>query len=244
MNYRSLLLSAFLLTALLPRTGAAQTSPERRRRFYNSQARPYHRGPVRLTAGLGAGFYNGDLTSSLSNNFPGVSGSLGVLYQLWPHLLIGSEIAAFQIGAKDDIPERNLAFRARNGSGEVFFRYEPFHDEAEYADPRGPGAIVKPYLKAGVGLLLYNPKSYNGTTRPETYTTFLGPERNDYPAMAIVAPVGLGVTVRLTRSLNATAEAAYYFTTTDHLDDVSQRANSAANDGYARAELKLEYALW
>ncbi|GGF00965.1 hypothetical protein [Hymenobacter cavernae] len=244
MNYRPLLLSALLLTSLLPRTGAAQDGPERRRRYYNSQGRPYHRGPVRLTAGLGAGFYNGDLTSSLGNNFPGLSGSLGVLYLLRPHLLVGTELSAFQIGAKDDLPDRNLAFRARNGSGEVFFRYEPFRDEAEFAAPRGPVAFVKPYLKAGVGLLLYNPKSYNGTARPEEFTSFLPPERNDYPAMAIVAPVGLGLTFRLSRTLNATAEAAYYFTTTDYLDDVSKRANSGAKDGYGRAELKVEYAFW
>jgi hypothetical protein len=233
-----------LLTLLLPRLGAAQHGPERRRRHYNSQARPYYRGPVRATLGLGAGFYNGDLTSSLSENFPGFSGSVGVLYQLKPHLLIGSEFAAFQIGAKDKLPERNLAFRARNGSGEVFFRYQPFHDEADYADPRSAAAIVKPYLKVGVGLLLYNPQSYNGTARPEEFTSFLAPERNDYPAVAIVAPVGLGLTLRLSRTLNATAEAAYYFTTTDHLDDVSQRASGTANDGYVRAELKVEYAFW
>jgi len=243
-KYRSLLVSAFLLVLLLPRYGAAQNSPERRRRYYNHQARPYHRGPVRLTAGGGVGYYNGDLTSSLGNNFLGYSASLGVVYQLWPKLLIGTELSTFQIGAKDDSPERNLAFRGRNNAGEVFFRYELLRDEAEFADPRKPAANVKPYVKAGVGLLLYNPKSYYGTARPEQFTTFLPPERNDYPAMAIVAPVGLGVTVRLTRSLNATAEAAYYFTTTDHLDDVSARANSAANDGYARAELKLEYAFW
>ena len=224
--------------------GAAQKGPERRRRHYNTQARPYYRGPVRATLGVGAGFYNGDLTSSLGDNFPGFSGSLGVLYHLKPHLMIGSELAAFQIGAKDKLPERNLAFRARNGSGEVFFRYSPLHDEGEYADRRGPAAIVKPYLKVGVGLLLYNPKSYNGTARPEEFTSFFAPERNDYPAMAIVAPVGLGFTLRLSRALNATAEAAYYFTTTDYLDDVSKRASGKANDGYARAELKVEYAFW
>ena len=36
-------------------------------------------------------------------------------------------------------------------------------------------------------------------------------------------------------------EGAYYFTTTDHLDDVSARGNPAHNDGFTTVELKLEY---
>lgn len=232
-----------LLAALLPQATLAQGRTAGRRLHYIN-TRPYYRGPARVTLGAGAGFYNGDLTSSLGDNLPGPSLSLGVLSLLRPHWLIGGELSYVQLGAKDYLPERNYAFRGRNGSVEAFVRYELLRDESEFAEPRRSASLVKPYLKTGVGVLMYNPKSYVGPARPTEYTPFFQPERNDYPAMAIVVPVGLGLTLRLTDNLNASLEAAYYFTTTDYLDDISQRANPNQKDGYGRAELKLEYALW
>lgn len=254
---RSLFFSAFSLLSLglLPPARAQGDGPERRRRHYNSQARPYYRGPVRFTVGGGVGLYTGDLTSGLANQFPGGSVSLGILYKVRPHWHVGAEAGYFQIGARDYLgAERgNQAFRGRNVAGVTFLRYEPLHDEGAFADPRRPAALVKPYLKAGVGFLLYSPKAYRGTTRPDQNTTFLPPERQDYPALAVVAPVGAGLTFRLTRRLNASLEGTYHFTTTDQLDDVSPvlvagatapRSASSLNDGYGLVELKLEYAPW
>ena len=228
-------------------TATAQLRPERRTRHYDAQARPYYRGPVRFTAGAGVGLYNGDLTNGLSGQLPGPSFSLGGLYAWRPHWMVGAEATYFQLGAKDYLPERGLAFRGRNGQGTVFLRFEPLHDEGEYATPRRPAAFFKPYLKLGVGLTLYNPKAYYGTTRLEDGTPILPQERNDYPALALVAPVGVGLTARLTARLNATLEGAYYFTTTDQLDDISPasgRSLSSLNDGYGLIELKVEYAPW
>ena len=242
-----LALSVLFLACVGGHTASAQARPERRPRHYDSQARPYYRGPVRLTAGVGVGLYNGDLTQGLNTQLPGPSFSLGALYMVRPHWIVGGEASYFQLGAKDYLPERNLAFRGRNGSGVVFFRYEPLRDEDEYAIRHEPAALIKPYLKLGVGLALYNPQAYNGAARPQQNTQFLSPERNDYPAMALVAPVGVGLTARLTPRLNGTLEAAYYFTTTDQLDDISPasgRSLSSRNDGYGLIELKLEYAPW
>ena len=239
---------SLLITVLagisLTHAAQGQDSPERRRKHYNRQARAYYRGPVRFTAGGGAAFYSGDLGSSLSENLLGGSFSLGLVYLLRPQLVIGSEVTYFQIGAKDQLPERGLAFRGRNVSGETFLRFELLRDEGEFANRQKGASLVKPYVKVGAGLLLYNPKSYRGTTRPDERTVFLDPERNDYPALAVVAPVGLGVVLKLTPKLNATVEGSYYFTTTDHLDDISRRANPGQNDGYGLATLKLEYAPW
>lgn len=242
----SFVVSSLALGLGLAHSVAAQDGPERRRRYYSASARAYYRGPVRFTVGGGAGFYYGDLAGSLSDNFPGPSFSLGVLYLVRPRLILGAEGTYFQLGAKDQLPApvRGLAFRSRNVGGTTFLRFELLKDESEYASPKGSGTFINPYLKAGVGLLLFDPKSYYGTTRPESTTSFERPERNDYPAVTFTAPVGLGITFRLTPQLNATAEAAYYFTTSDHLDDVSARGNPAQNDGYGLAELKLEYAPW
>lgn len=244
MKYPPVLGSVLLLTLLITHSATAQETAERRKRYYNSQARPYHRGPVRFTLGGGVALYNGDLAENIANNFPGPSLSLGLLYVARPHLVVGSEFTYFQVGAKDQLPERGLAFQGRNQSLVGFVRYEPLRDEGRFANPRGPAALIKPYLKAGAGFLLYNPKVYQGNQRPLSTTEYLTPEVNDYPAVALVAPVGLGIVLRLSPRVNATAEAAYYFTSTDRLDDVSRRGNASLNDGYGLVELKLEYAPW
>ena len=226
-----------------------QNGPERRRRHYDGQARAYYRGPMRFMVGGGLGYYNGDLTGSVGNQFLGPSLSGGLLYQVSPHWQVGGEASYFRLGAKDNLPGRGLAFQGHNVAGITFLRWEPLRDEAAYATPHQPAAIIKPYLKAGAGFLLYNPKSYRGTARPDGNFTpaYLPSERNDYPALALVVPVGLGFTVRLTPRLGASLEGTYSFTTTDQLDDISPasgRSVSSLNDGYGQLELKLEYAPW
>ncbi|GAA4003402.1 hypothetical protein GCM10022408_13700 [Hymenobacter fastidiosus] len=244
MKYPPVLGSVLLLTLLITHSATAQETAERRKRYYNSQARPYHRGPVRFTLGGGVALYNGDLAENIANNFPGPGISLGLLYVARPHFVVGGEFTYFQVGAQDQLPERGLAFQGRNQSLVGFVRYEPLRDEGHFANPRGPAALIKPYLKAGAGFLLYNPKVYLGNQRPVSNTVYLAPEVNDYPAVALVAPVGFGIVFRLSPRVNATAEAAYYFTSTDRLDDVSRRGNASLNDGYGLVELKLEYAPW
>lgn len=197
-----------------------------------------------FTLGGGAAFYNGDLAESLADNLPGPSGSIGALYMVRPRVMLGAELSLFKLGAKDQLPERGYAFRSKNAALTGFLRYELVRDESQFADSRGAAALIKPYVKAGAGFMLYTPEAYRGDGRPVPSTIFLSTERNDYPATALVAPLGLGVTVRLSPQLNATAEGTYYFTTTDHLDDISQRGNAARDDGFGLVELKLEYSPW
>ncbi|WP_092739716.1 outer membrane beta-barrel protein [Hymenobacter psychrophilus] len=244
--------AALLLTAAATHSAVAQSAdpgPERRPRHYDRQGRLYYRGPMRFTLGGGVGYYNGDLTSSLADQFLGPSLSAGMLYQFHPHWQVGGEVSYLQLGAKDYLPERDLAFQGKNGVGTAFVRWEPLRDPGAYSLPAGQSSIIKPYLKLGVGLALYSPKSYKGTERPGGNFTpaYLEPERFDYPALALVLPVGVGVTVRLTSRLNATIEGSYSLTTTDQLDDISPalgRSSSSLNDNYGQLELKLEYAPW
>ncbi|MEJ7660071.1 MAG: hypothetical protein WKG07_10860 [Hymenobacter sp.] len=65
---------------------------------------------------------------------------------------------------------------------------------------------------------------------------------NSYPAAALALPVGGGFTLRASPQLALTAEALYYFTTTDLLDDVSQRGNPKATDGLVTVTLKAEFS--
>lgn len=248
---RYFLLSALLLASLLGSVGA-QAQHSRQRRHFNSQGRPYYRGPLRLTLAGGTAVYNGDL-GSLGQNFLGPAVSVGVLYRLRPHLLIGSEFSYFQMGAKDRLPERGLAFRSSNGMGTVLLRFDLLPDESAFSSAGTDGAPFQVYLQAGAGLLLYNPQAYLGTSRATNNTRYLPSEREEfpaqpgattvYPAMAGVAPVGLGFSLRLTDALHLGLEGNYYFTTSDHLDDVSLRGNPDQKDGFGTLLLKLDWAL-
>ncbi len=214
-------------------------------RHYNRQGRAYYRGPLHVTLGGGTAFYNGDLGNSPANDFLGPALSLGVLYRLTPHLHLGSEFSYVEMGAHDKAKDRNLAFTSSNGLGTVFFRFDLLPDESVFAASAAESPIFQLYVQGGAGLLLYNPQSYIGTERATKNTPFLAPERNDYPALAGVAPVGGGFSVRFTGQLRAALEANYYFTTTDQLDDASRRLGGASvsKDGFATVMLKLDYSI-
>ena len=233
--------AALLGLSLLTSHGAAAQHGRQVRRF-DAQGRPYYRGPLRLTLAAGPAFYNGDL-GSVAESFVGPAASLGVLYRLRPHLLIGGEFSYFELGARDRLAERNLAFTSSNGMLTTFLRFDLLPDQSSYLASHTGTAPFQVYLQGGVGALLYNPKSYLGNTRPSTSTRYLAPERNDYPAMALVAPVGGGLSIRVNDQIRLGLEGTYYFTTSDHLDDVSLRGNCAENDGFGTVTLKLDYAL-
>ncbi|AWM34228.1 outer membrane beta-barrel protein [Hymenobacter nivis] len=223
-----------------PPAARAQNVARRRRHDHNGHA--YYLGPLRVSAGVGTAFYNGDLGNSLSNDFLGPALNLGLLYSLGPHWRIGGELGYFGMGARDYLPSRGLAFYGHNGLGTAFVRYDLLGDPSVYATP-GAARRVQPFVQAGLGLLLYNPQAYLGTARPTSTTAYLPAERNDYPALAGVLPVGAGVVVPLTDQFNLTLEGNYYLTTTDNLDDISQRGNPNVKDGFGTLMLKLDYAI-
>ncbi|WP_310394470.1 hypothetical protein [Hymenobacter sp.] len=219
---------------------------QRQVRHYNRQGRPFYTGPLRGTLGGGTALYNGDLGNRPGDNFLGPALSLGVLYRLTPHLHLGGEFSFVKLGARDQAPERGLAFVSTNGLGTVLFRFDLLPDQSVFASSTTDSPTFQVFVQGGAGLLLYSPESYRGTERATDNTSFLAPERNDYPALAGVAPVGGGLGVRLTEQLRANIEGNYYFTTTDQLDDVSNQrlgGASASNDGFGTVLLKLEYSL-
>ena len=241
-------LSALLIGALgaaLLTGHAAQAQYHYPVRHYSRSGRPYFRGPLRVTFGGGTALYNGDLGNAPGDNFLGPALSLGVLYRLTPHLHLGSELAYVALGARDRLKERGLAFTGSNGVGTVLLRFDLLPDASVFAYSQAEAPVFQVFVQGGAGLLLYNPQSYLGTTRPGTGTVYLAPERNDYPALAGLFPVGGGFGVRLTDQLRANLEANYYFTTTDQLDDASVRLDGASrsNDGFGTVMLKLDYSL-
>lgn len=230
--------------ALVARPAAAQH--QRQVRHYNHQGRPYYQGPLHVTLAGGTGFYNGDLGNSPGDNFYGLAGSLGVLYRLTPHLHLGSEVSYVSLGARDHLRERGLAFTSDNGLGTVFLRYDLLADESVFAASNSAAPIFQVYVQGGAGLLLYDPAAYLGTSRASDGTAFFAPERNDYPALAGAFPVGAGFSVHLFDRWRAGLEGNYYFTTTDQLDDISNKrlgGASANTDGFGTLMLKLDYSL-
>ncbi|MBF9223821.1 hypothetical protein [Hymenobacter ruricola] len=245
MRFRSWIFGALVAGAGVASSRPAQAQFHREVRHYNRQGRPYYRGPLHLTLGGGTALYNGDLGNAPGDNFLGPAASLGVLYRLTAHMHIGSEFSYLELGARDKLKERGLAFTSTNGLGTVFLRFDLLPDESIFASSVADAPIFQVYVQGGAGLLLYNPKSYLGTARDTKETAFLPPERNDYPALAGAFPVGGGFAVRLTDRLRADLEANYYFTVTDQLDDISLRLGGASrgNDGFGTVMLKLDYAL-
>ena len=243
MGFRTLVFGVLLTVIGSGQSALAQHRYKVRR--YNHDGRPYFQGPLHITLAGGTALYNGDLGNKLGNNFLGLTASLGVLYRLTPHFHLGSEFSYAEISAQDFLKERGLAFTSTNGIGTVFFRYDLLPDESVFAATQAVAPVFQIYVQGGAGLLLYNPKSYPGTKRATENTSFLPPERNDYPAMAGVAPVGGGFTVRIADQLRLGLEGNYYFTTTDQLDDASVRLNgsSASKDGFGTVMLKLDFSI-
>ncbi|MBD2767152.1 hypothetical protein IC235_04485 [Hymenobacter sp. BT664] len=245
MCFRALIFGAGLFTTAVVAIQPAQAQHRNQLRHYNSQGRPYYRGSLHLTLGGGTTFYNGDLGNNPGDNFLGPAVSLGVLYRLTTHLHIGSEFSYFEMGARDKAPDRGLAFVSQNGLGTVFFRFDLLPDESIYAASAAEPPRLQVFVQGGAGLLLYSPKSYFGKEPATPNTSFLEPERNDYPALAGAVPVGGGFNIRFSNQLRAGLEANYYLTTTDQLDDINVRLGGASlgNDGFVTAILKLDYSL-
>ncbi|HEX8660126.1 MAG TPA: hypothetical protein VF690_21460 [Hymenobacter sp.] len=244
-RFRALVFGAGVFITAVFSNQSAQAQYQSKIRHYNSQGRAYYRGPLRITLGGGTTFYNGDLGNNPGDNFLGPAVSLGVLYRLTTHLHIGSEFTYLEMGARDKSPERGLAFVSQNGLGTVFFRLDLLPDQSIYASSSAEAPTVQVFVQGGGGLMLYGPQAYIGTEPPVKSQTFLAPERNDYPALAGVVPVGGGFTVRLGSQLRAGLEANYCFTSTDQLDDVNTRlgGSSVGRDGFVTAMLKLSYSL-
>ncbi|GAA4500691.1 hypothetical protein GCM10023172_21380 [Hymenobacter ginsengisoli] len=207
------------------------------RRFLTPSGQPYHRQPLRVTGGLNIAYYNGDLTGKLSNNTFRVGINAGIAKTLSPHLTLVADVSYLHLKAVDDYPERGFSFTADNGLLTGRLQYNIFADKSLYIGPTHKEMPVLVFVEAGTGFTVFNPKAaqYNVPLLPEG--------RNTYPALAAVLPVGGGVTLRASKSLAFTVEALYYFTSTDLLDDVSQRGNPDKLDDFGTLTFKVEYTL-
>ncbi len=230
----------FLLSALLSANLAAVAGPpgyHAPRRFFTPDNQPYHRLPLRLNAGVNLAYYNGDLTNHFADNSFKVGLNAGLAKTLSPHLTFALDLSYLHLTAKDIYPQRGYAFSSDNVLLTTLLRYNLFADKSMLIGPKHKEVPVLVFLSAGVGATLFNPSA-------SQYGIPLAPEANNtYPGLAAVLPVGGGVTLRASKRLAFTAEALYYFTSTDLLDDVSQRGNPNSTDDFATLTFKVEYSL-
>lgn len=212
------------------------------RHFYTSRHQSYHRPPARLTLGAGAAYYDGDLTNRISSH---PSFSLGLVRPLSPHLSFGVDLAYVRLEAQDYNVSRGLRFTSTGGALTTFVRYNLLADKSMYLGPQYRPTRAQLFVQGGVGLLLNSAQASANNPELPYGRVALPPERpGGYPTLAGVLPVGGGITLRASRALAFTLEGLVYFTSTDLLDDISQRASPEKKDNFATASLKLEYAFY
>ena len=230
-----------LLLALLGSSLAAVAGPpgyHSPRRFLTPSGQPYHRLPLRLTLGANLGYYNGDLTGRLSNNTLRVGVNAGLTKTISPRLSFATDLSYVRLKAADDFPVRGYSFSGDNTLLTGRLQYNLLADKSLYIGPEHREVPLLVYVEAGVGGMVYSPVA-------ALQNVALVPEgRNKYPGLAAVLPVGGGVTLRTSKRLAFTLEGLYYFTSTDMLDDISQRGNPDRLDDFATLTFKVEISLF
>ena len=239
------LLVAGSLVAALP--SAAQRRPSGYhdpKRLHNQEQRSYRRPPMRVTFGVNLATYNGDITGRLPDNTLRPGFGLGLVMPMSPHLSLVADLSYSRLKAVDQRPERGLSFQGTNGVLTVLGRYNFLADESMNFGPSYKKANFQPFAEIGAGLLLFDPVAYQTVAGVRTQ---LEPERRNtdymYPHLGGVLPVGGGLTVRTSPYFAVTLEGLYYFTSTDLLDDISERANPKRLDKFITAAFKVEVGL-
>jgi len=171
-------------------------------------------GKFGVFVGAGAMGYSGDLQDSFISHPLTIrwSANAGFIWQLnrrWGlHVnytvgrLVGTDALSVSVGK-----------RARD------FRFKTFVHEiglhGTYDILRNDKWKFLPYITAGVSAINFNPKRDGTALRP------LATEGVAYSAWNVSFPIGLGLRYQLNCRWTIKAEAAYRFTLTDYLDDVS-----------------------
>ena len=228
----------FLATLLVASFSAAARPPGYHppHRYFTASNQPYFRPAVRYNVGANLAYYNGDLTNRLGDNHLKVGLNLGLAHELSPHLTFALDLSYLHLTAKDYYPARGYSFTTDAGALTALLRYNLIGDKQMLIGPGHKEMPLLVFVSAGGAALLYSPslRLRNEALPPEP--------GNSYPAAALALPVGGGLTLRASPRLAFTAEALYYFTTTDLLDDVSKRGNPGQTDGFATVTLKAEFS--
>ncbi|MPR33304.1 outer membrane beta-barrel protein [Cytophagaceae bacterium SJW1-29] len=173
-------------------------------------------GVITLMVGAGVAYYMGDLVDGVDFAHLGLGPNLalGGMYRLTEHVSLRSELRYYQVQGDQQYSrnaKNNLSFRTRNpdiyigAQGDLF----PFSRQVR----------ANPYLFAGLGTTILNPKANLGGTwysLPPLTT-----EGVNYSQTPLLVVAGIGFTYRLTGRWGLGLELCNNFLSSDYLDDVS-----------------------
>jgi opacity protein-like surface antigen len=194
---------------------------------------------VELGASLGGASYQGDLNLYNPVKISGISAGAFAKLNFDPHWGLGFHYNFGQIKA-DDAKSNNLQFNDRNLSfytslSELSLLVDfNLFDLLSYSRK----GKMTPYLFAGVGIILFNPKAtYNGNDIELKPLTTEG-QAKPYKGYAPTFPYGAGVKYRLKDNMTIFSEIGYRTPYTDYIDDVSGvYASSSAFTNSSNASL-------
>ena len=173
---------------------------------------------INVGLNLGGSSYYGDL-SKTSESYKRLGSSFGVYtkYKFNDYFHTSLDLNYYRISSNDFTPKRNLSFRSDNFEliGLGYFEFLNYNTFRRLKRSEFPLSL---HIVTGLGITSNNPKTfYNGQwvdLRP------LRTENVDYSPVALVIPVGFGLSIKLDKFVFV-LNSVYRFSTTDYLDDVS-----------------------
>jgi hypothetical protein len=242
-----LLIAILLLTVLLaPKASQAQRT---RQTTSNSVLRLFKvSNKLTFSGGAGVVVMNSDYAADdrstknlLQSNGFGYTAGLGAIRQVTPYLSALANVDFFQVKGKQTftLDQKDLNFNSSivTATGSVSMHLASRNTLNNFYNRSFQGALVMvPYIKAGVGLV-----GYDVATNEEVAE---GTEAKQYPAMALVIPIGGGVRFRLSEEFSLATDLTLSMPSTDFLDN-RQGTNSylGSNDKFVSFTVKALYTL-
>ena len=179
---------------------------------------------IQLLGSLSAPSYGGDLCDGFGCAKPRPSFGIGLQYRFSESISFRAEGSYYRL-VGSDLKDGTYFWRGLSFFSNTFdFSGTVVYDIFEYNKMYRRRSLISPYLTLGVGVISVNPKAeYNGEVyklRP------LMTEDVKYKGAALVVPYGFGGRVKLTPSLNLAVESVWRWTSSDYIDDVSDKYSS------------------
>ena len=190
--------------------------------FSSAQTFDLHNRDRNLIIGGGVGLttYYGDLDNPENIIDLNLNLSVNVKHRVGNHLFLGADLTYYRLSGDDrenKIRSRNLRFVSDNVEIIGYLMVDLIRRPARFYQR----SLLNPYIYFGFGATYFNPRTdYAGETYSlRKYET----NGESYGIIAPVAPVGLGVKLKVTHFFNILLDASYRFAFTDYLDDVAKR---------------------
>ena len=177
----------------------------------------------KATLGFGLNTYIGELRQLSDTRLQaGLSTSLAYEHLVTSKIAIRGSLSLYTIKADDALSprsedqQRNLSFKSNNTEFAVqalYYRFRHPHTGYKYR------AFANPYFHLGIGITTNRPTA---TLAGKQYKLRpLRTEGKDYGSLALIIPLGAGVSILVTRYIDLQLELQYTLALTGYLDDVS-----------------------